>query len=457
LSLHFRIKPMSAGVLIVIALAQPNTTGRLITVKDVSGTVELSVDGSAASRVPQVGETLLPGMSIRTGGDGQIVLEQDDGTVMVIASNATFSVEVMQGSPANPITRFFLNAGRIFAFREGREALPADASFEIETPEGIAAIRGSSMAVEYNPAVSSGTVLHDARGKRVMQEEIDGPMTVICISGTCIVETAQGSITLYGGQWVEIDENGNFSEIRSLSQAEIDATFVACQAAQNAELLLILNCIELLAPNPPDTPVPSFTPTNIVLPTATYTPTVISAPTMTNTPGYNCGDGYCSYPAEDTSSCSGDCACIDDGVCQPPETDLCQDCLPPTLTPTNTATSTCGNGTCDVNVGEHANNCASDCNNFCGDNVCQYEEVISESCYTSDCAYGGYCGNYICETPYEKAVSLARKHPPFYGPNGESSVSCPKDCVDPYSYCGDGYCDDLYGPENSTNCPADCP
>lgn len=202
-----------------------------------------------------------------------------------------------------------------------------------------------------------------------------------------------------------------------------------------------------------------------------------------------CGDSRCTAPLEDTSTCALDCRCGDgscdvflgedlfacpqdcrgtcgDGFCaQPvercecPEGDpSCTDC------PRDCCVSACGDGRCDVAAREHLQDeatwCELDCGpGFCGDGSCQATEN-SASC-PQDCAQLIRCGDGTCASP-------------------ETPFNCPQDCRGggQVSTCLDGVCaggefwtcasdcagldfacgdGTCAGVEDAMNCPMDCP
>ncbi len=86
----------------------------------------------------------------------------------------------------------------------------------------------------------------------------------------------------------------------------------------------------------------------------------------------------------------------------------------------------CGNGICEDDKMEDAENCPADCS-VCGNAVCEPGEN-KESC-PDDCVI---CGDGVCDDPEI----------------GATQCYCAVDCI----VCGDGICRDEYGEE----CPEDC-
>ncbi len=124
---------------------------------------------------------------------------------------------------------------------------------------------------------------------------------------------------------------------------------------------------------------------------------------------------------EDLPECNEDGVCVavcGDGICGPLEN------------PSNCAADChCGNGICEIALGETAVTCPADCD--CGDGICD----STENCSTcpSDCGPCAFCGDGICDST-------------------EDCNTCPEDCG-PCAFCGDGICN---GAEWCGNCPQDC-
>jgi hypothetical protein len=189
-------------------------TNRTITIQNVSGTVELMGESQQNPHTPVAGETITVGTEIRTGTDGQVVLESDDGTIALITANSSFRLTVLKGTPANPLTRFLTDHGEIFAFRLNGQTLPPGAGFEVETPDGIAAIRGSSMGVSYLTDDSGST-------------------TLVCLTGICTAESTSGqTMELEGGQRVEITTTGIVGSAIPLTEQDIQSQADALQVVQ---------------------------------------------------------------------------------------------------------------------------------------------------------------------------------------------------------------------------------
>lgn len=146
------------------------------------------------------GATIGVGDQIRTGVDGRAVLELDDGSIVVVAPSSAMLVATVGGTAVEPVTRFFLNVGRVFSFL-GID-LTGEAAYVVETPGGVAAIRGSAMGVYYDPET-----------QRTL---------ATCLSGVCELEANGTILTLAAGEQAEIPSIGLApGELRIMDAEEV--------------------------------------------------------------------------------------------------------------------------------------------------------------------------------------------------------------------------------------------
>jgi ferric-dicitrate binding protein FerR (iron transport regulator) len=156
------------------------------TVLSVSGTVESRVypDGEFAPLA--AGAELAAGDQVRTGPDGQAILELDDGTVMTIAESSALLVANLGGTKLKPISRFYLDIGRVYSVTPG--PLPEGASFVVETTSGVASCLGSALAVAF--------------------DRESGKTLATCLTGHCAISGGGVTVELVVGEQAEIDAPG---------------------------------------------------------------------------------------------------------------------------------------------------------------------------------------------------------------------------------------------------------
>src|SRR5262245_52620639 len=91
------------------------STGRSLTIVSAQGKVDAKTAGQTDFSAASAKQTLGVGDEVRTGPNGRAVLQLDDGTQMVLGSNSSFQVEALDGTTADPISKFLLNIGQLFA------------------------------------------------------------------------------------------------------------------------------------------------------------------------------------------------------------------------------------------------------------------------------------------------------------------------------------------------------
>ncbi len=118
------------------------------TVKGVSGDVRASTPGAAFAPV-KVGNTLPPGSRVRTGNDSRATLLLLTGTAIEVAANTEISVDTLtekgEGRSAKRTGRISLSSGTISALIDPKRSRETD--FKVQTPNGVAAARGTFYAV----------------------------------------------------------------------------------------------------------------------------------------------------------------------------------------------------------------------------------------------------------------------------------------------------------------------
>jgi hypothetical protein len=178
------------------------------------------------------GQTILGGGSARTGEESRARLDISDGTLIRLGANTVFKLLELSPAFTDPVTKLKLDAGKVWVQVTAALGL---GSFEVETPVGVAGVRGSLMSVEYDP--------------------VTGQMIVTCLDGECRLTGSSGAFSdLTSGQQSEIGGTGlDPTPAHSLDSAQLvewdrefpeARTFVAAVAA---------------LPRPTDTPTPGPT------------------------------------------------------------------------------------------------------------------------------------------------------------------------------------------------------
>ena len=139
---------------------------------------------------------MLPvGGEARTGEAGRARLDlAPDGTIIRLAPNTHFTVAKLEEEADNPFTQLELFFGQIYIILSGGE-------LQVQTPSGVASVRGSMMSVSYDPNTKA--------------------MTITCLEGHCSLRNENGIIELVAGQAADIIKGILSRGPRDLTDAEI--------------------------------------------------------------------------------------------------------------------------------------------------------------------------------------------------------------------------------------------
>lgn len=167
-----------------------------------------------------VGTSILPTGGVETGTDGRARLDLlPEGTIVRVGPNSSFTVPEIVEENGQPKTVIELLFGKVYILLNG-------GSLEVETPSGVASVRGSLMRVEY-----------DAETKRIKAS---------CLEGHCALKNENGiEVELVAGEYTYIE--GNFPPIDPLL---IDSSEIEEWLAEIPELGDFLNPL----PDPKDYP-----------------------------------------------------------------------------------------------------------------------------------------------------------------------------------------------------------
>jgi hypothetical protein len=161
----------------------------------VENSVEARITASDEYAPASVGLTLPVGGAARTGKDSRARLDlSPDGTIVRIAPNTIFSLPELNEKNDEPFTLIELLIGQIYIILSGGE-------LQVETPSGVAAVRGSMLGVSYEPKT--------------------GNMTATCLEGHCSLRNDDGIIELIAGQAADIRDGIISREPRSLTETEL--------------------------------------------------------------------------------------------------------------------------------------------------------------------------------------------------------------------------------------------
>lgn len=175
------------GTLLLAACKQETTpAGLSASLSELIGKVDMKSATSDSFAPADPSFVLEANGQVETGDNGRVRLDLSSGTIIRIASSSSFTLTSNEETDGGLITKIKLTAGKIFIILNGGHA-------EVETPSGVASVRGSYMKVE----VDTDT----------------GDVYVTCLEGDCSAENPAGGVTFTQGEKTILfdkDENGNW-------------------------------------------------------------------------------------------------------------------------------------------------------------------------------------------------------------------------------------------------------
>lgn len=179
------------------ATLQPASASiRTATFSEIAGAVEADVTLDSQFQPANLGMAVPVGGRVRTGEDGKARLDlAPDGTIIRVVPNSSFTLTELAGGEGNPSSKIELFFGKIFILLKGGE-------MKVETPSGLAAVRGSLLGISYDPATNS--------------------ITATCLEGHCTLGNAEGILELEGGQAADIINGDLADEARFMTEEELN-------------------------------------------------------------------------------------------------------------------------------------------------------------------------------------------------------------------------------------------
>ena len=110
---------------------------------------------------------------VLTGEDGRARIDISDGTIIRLSPLSNFVLTAMEDTEQGTLTRLELNIGRLWIILKGGVV-------EVDTPSGLASVRGSYLHVWVDP--------------------LTGETNVTCLEGECTLGNEGGIVSLVAGQ-----------------------------------------------------------------------------------------------------------------------------------------------------------------------------------------------------------------------------------------------------------------
>ena len=134
---------------------------------EVEGSVEIKQAEEDEFSPAENGSMLHLHGQLQTGDEGKARLDLSTGTILRVSPSSLFTLVANEEVDDGLATSIKLELGRIFIILNG-------GSTEVETPSGVASVRGSHQMVEFDP--------------------ITGNVTVTCLTGLCTAKNQAGEV-----------------------------------------------------------------------------------------------------------------------------------------------------------------------------------------------------------------------------------------------------------------------
>jgi LysM repeat protein len=243
--------------------APPASTpdARSAAVSEIVNVVEARAAEAEAFAPVSLGYTLQAGGGVRTGVASKARLDFNDGSIVRLAESSTFVMLAAAATDLGLIARLQLEAGKLWVSLMG-------GTLEVETPVGVAAVRGSFAVIHYRPGDPG--------------DPDDDLLVLDCLEGSCAAQNENVDASL--GNLERVVLNRVASLRLPLTSADVEAFLIENPESQGLSPTLTAAppATDTPAPTATDTAVPSPTFTATFLPTATFPPT--ETPFLTATP-----------------------------------------------------------------------------------------------------------------------------------------------------------------------------
>ncbi len=181
---------------------EPISTGQAEAAREaVLSDVENNVSARASSNdelsPASNGMSISSSGSVETGDDGRVKINLlPDGTIVRVGPNSSFAIPVLTMENGEPKTKLQLLYGKVFVLLNG-------GSLDVETPSGVASVRGSLLSVEY-----------DAEKGRI---------EATCLEGHCALEDEEGDeVELTEGESSYIEGEEDPSDPEMIDREDIE-------------------------------------------------------------------------------------------------------------------------------------------------------------------------------------------------------------------------------------------
>jgi hypothetical protein len=158
--------------------AKDETSPLSATFSEVTGAVGIKQAEQTDFSEADDGAVLDVNGQVQTGQDGRVRLDLSTGTIIRVTPSSVFTLISNEEVEGGLLTKLKLEAGKIFIILNGGQT-------NVETPSGVASVRGSYLMVEIDP--------------------VTGDIYITCLEGTCSATNPNGEQVIFtNGQKVTL-------------------------------------------------------------------------------------------------------------------------------------------------------------------------------------------------------------------------------------------------------------
>ena len=162
---------------------------------EISGDVRKRQPGEDEFSEAENGLILQVQGQLRTVDKSRVRLDLSTGSIIRLGESTIFKLEGLDEETEDPLTRLQLEAGKLWVILKGGQ-------IEIETPSGLAAVRGSYMSVQVDPQ--------------------SGEVTITCLEGNCALENEAGNVELVAGQAAVISNINVPPKVELMTEEDVE-------------------------------------------------------------------------------------------------------------------------------------------------------------------------------------------------------------------------------------------
>ncbi len=225
---------------LVMGACKPQATASAklsASLSDLAGRVEARQAGQEAFTPATTNSKLEVNGQVQTGEDGRVRLDLSSGTIIRVAPSSLFTLTSNDEVEGGLATKIKLEIGKVFIILNGGSA-------DVDTPSGVASVRGSYMKVEVDPVTLD--------------------VFITCLEGNCSASNPAGTVNFTQGQKTVLFQKdpvtGNWTipNVEPMTPEEFQEWLVENPEAQEVFSQAIATITALAEPT--DSPAPTAEP-----------------------------------------------------------------------------------------------------------------------------------------------------------------------------------------------------